>query len=114
MLNEESSAGIGELLLLLIESHSWLEIFYLALAIYVIIPTKLIKADWVVPGADYVTAKASKWPENFIQKLLAPFLLILIFLTNAMIISLYSIFGLTIGIIVEYITQVNDIFNYPD
>lgn len=111
MIDEEYSNGLGSIIAFIIESHSWLEVIYLYIAIYITIPTKLMDTSWFSQGVDFVSAKASKWSVDLTAKIIAPFMLGLCFLMYSMLPLLYSFFGLLIGFAAEEILQKNNLFD---
>lgn len=111
MLDEGYPIGIGEIVVIIIESHSWLEVIYLFLAIYITIPTKLMDASWCSAGITLVLAKASKWPNDLIAKTFAPFELTLVFLIFSLLPLCYAFFGLMLGFAAEKILQKDNLFD---
>jgi hypothetical protein len=91
--DEENTGLISNILVLIIESHSWLELIYLLIVIYISMPTKLVNG-LLGGGSNIVEAKLSKWPNDLALKLFGPLLIILYFLLYAFMPLWYSFLGI--------------------
>ncbi len=93
-MEQENGTGLGGILVLIIDNHSWLELIYLYLAIHVAIPNKQVESKRHVIDEDLMLAMLSKWPNDLLVKLLAPIILILYVLILSIKPLLYSSFGM--------------------
>lgn len=93
-MDQENGTGLGGILVLIMDNHSWLELIYLYLAIHVAIPNKPVESKRHVIDEDLMSAMLSKWPNDLLVKLLAPIILILYILILSIKPLLYSSFGM--------------------
>jgi hypothetical protein len=108
--NEENTSLISEIIFLIIESHSWVELIYLLIVIYISIPTKL--ANELLGGSGIVEAKLSKWPNDLTLKLFGPLLIILYFLLYAFMPLWYSFWGIALVVLASVVfPSIEDVFD---